>query len=113
MRHPVTLIAVLAMTGASAQVPQGAASPIAVQIVKPLPPGKLGELRVMTADGVCSIEITSDKLALCKETGITYSGKIIACDDLSDTARRSCEAANETARRRATDKAPSGTTPKK
>ncbi len=60
---------------------------------------KSPDLRIMTATGVCSIEITREKLARCKETGLQYSGKIIQCDGLAGDARTKCDAANATARK--------------
>lgn len=60
---------------------------------------KSPDLRIMTTTGVCSIEITREKLARCKETGLQYSGKIIQCDALAGDARAKCDAANATARK--------------
>lgn len=61
--------------------------------------GNPPHFRVMTSQGVCSLEITKDKQARCKETGIVYSGKVLNCKDLAADARDVCEAANKTARK--------------
>ncbi len=70
-----------------------------ITLSEPVANAKRSDLRIMTASGICSIEISKEKLARCKETGLQYSGKIIQCDDLAGEARSKCDAANATARK--------------
>ena len=99
----VFMLSLCVTVSATATATATAVEPVVVTptitLSEPVANAKRSDLRIMTASGICSIEISKEKLARRKETGLQYSGKIIQCDDLAGEARSKCDAANATARK--------------